>query len=178
VLLYSECDFHKLVPRNNADLGKGVPWQHVFHDARELLFFLPDRRRRIACSLPSPGQLIISKQKTLPMDALLLYSCVKYAISTNLFTETTQIWGKEFSGSMFSMMPENSSFFHFDSSPEKCRFAFAFHPPQRPSRHLSIQSGNLVRILRGNASKFAPVREEKSTEQDIEFMCFYKTDHG
>ena len=30
---------HMLIYRNNADLGKGVLWQHVFHGARELLFF-------------------------------------------------------------------------------------------------------------------------------------------
>jgi hypothetical protein len=28
-----------MVYRNNADLGKGVPRQHVFHEAWELLFF-------------------------------------------------------------------------------------------------------------------------------------------
>jgi hypothetical protein len=26
--------------RNNADLGKGVPRQHVFHEVWELLFFV------------------------------------------------------------------------------------------------------------------------------------------
>ena len=31
--------FQRLVPRNNADLGKGVPRQHVLHEAWELLFF-------------------------------------------------------------------------------------------------------------------------------------------
>jgi hypothetical protein len=30
-----------------------------------------------------------------------------------LFTETTQIWGKEFPGGMSSMVPGNSSFFVF-----------------------------------------------------------------
>jgi hypothetical protein len=30
---------HTLVYKNNADLGKGVPRQHVFHEAWELLFF-------------------------------------------------------------------------------------------------------------------------------------------
>jgi hypothetical protein len=29
-----------MVFRNNADLGKGVPRRHVFHEAWELLFFL------------------------------------------------------------------------------------------------------------------------------------------
>jgi hypothetical protein len=32
-------------------------------------------------------------------------------MTTILFTETTQIWGKEFPGGMFSMMPGNSYFF-------------------------------------------------------------------
>ena len=31
--------FNRLVNRNNADLGKGVPRPHVFHEAWELLFF-------------------------------------------------------------------------------------------------------------------------------------------
>jgi hypothetical protein len=35
------------------------------------------------------------------------------AISTEWLIETTQIWGKEFPGGMFSMMPGNSSFFVF-----------------------------------------------------------------
>ena len=39
VLLCKVRDFHILIYRNNADLGKGVPRQHVFHDAWELLFF-------------------------------------------------------------------------------------------------------------------------------------------
>jgi len=39
VLLSSIQFFHTLVNRNNADLGKGVPRQHVFHEAWELLFF-------------------------------------------------------------------------------------------------------------------------------------------
>jgi hypothetical protein len=32
--------FPQDVYRNNADLGKGVPRPHVFHDAWELLFFI------------------------------------------------------------------------------------------------------------------------------------------
>src|ERR1700722_16193157 len=35
----------------------------------------------------------------------------KSGFPTDWFTETTQIWGKEFPGSMFSMKPVNSSFF-------------------------------------------------------------------
>jgi len=31
--------FHILISRNNADLGKGVPRKHVFHESWELLFF-------------------------------------------------------------------------------------------------------------------------------------------
>jgi hypothetical protein len=49
------------------------------------------------------------------------------SISTHLFTETTQIWGKEFPGSMFSMTPGNSSFFLFGHSPGKILSA---HPIQ------------------------------------------------
>jgi hypothetical protein len=40
VILRVPAVFHRLVYRNNADLGKGVPRQHVFHEAWELLFFL------------------------------------------------------------------------------------------------------------------------------------------
>ena len=39
VLLCTFQYFHRIVYRNNADLGKGVPRQHVFHEAWELLFF-------------------------------------------------------------------------------------------------------------------------------------------
>jgi hypothetical protein len=53
------------------------------------------------------------KQDVAHMATLPSYSCRISTIRTNSITETTQIWGKEFSGSMFSMMPGNSSFFVF-----------------------------------------------------------------
>jgi hypothetical protein len=40
VLLRFSMFFHTLINRNNADLGKGVPRNHVFHGSWELLFFL------------------------------------------------------------------------------------------------------------------------------------------
>jgi hypothetical protein len=40
VILRNVLYFHRMGYRNNADLGKGVPRRHVFHDAWELLFFL------------------------------------------------------------------------------------------------------------------------------------------
>src|ERR1039458_5191777 len=39
VILPDSLVFNRLVNRNNADLGKGVPRRHVFHEAWELLFF-------------------------------------------------------------------------------------------------------------------------------------------
>jgi hypothetical protein len=48
------------------------------------------------------------------------------AFSTKSITETTQIWGKEFSGSMFSMMPENSSFFLSWFLARKMRFCVRY----------------------------------------------------
>jgi hypothetical protein len=41
-----------MIYRNNADLGKGVPRQHVFHEAWELLFFF---FFRIPCESPAPA---------------------------------------------------------------------------------------------------------------------------
>jgi membrane-bound acyltransferase YfiQ involved in biofilm formation len=43
-------------------------------------------------------------------DTLLTYRCVLLKFSTKLFTETTQIWGKEFRGCMVFMGPWNSYF--------------------------------------------------------------------
>src|SRR5580658_1556577 len=40
VLLYPQGNKGKLIFRNNADLGKGVPRRHVSHGACELLFFV------------------------------------------------------------------------------------------------------------------------------------------
>ena len=53
-----------------------------------------------------------------------------YTFPTHLFIETTQIWGKEFLDSMFSMMPGNSSFFVFSSPTTKTRFAILGPPSQ------------------------------------------------
>jgi hypothetical protein len=70
-----------------------------------------------------------------------------YAISTEWLIETTQIWGKEFPGSMFSMMPGNSSFFVFSPLAGKNRSALphsAFpnvHPCIEASR-AAIPSGS------------------------------------
>jgi hypothetical protein len=58
VLLKNSLDFHRMVYRNNADLGKGVPRQHVLHDTWELLFFgvwLPFRYAPAVTSEPLPA---------------------------------------------------------------------------------------------------------------------------
>ena len=54
VLLHVSQVFHRLINRNNADLGKGVPRQHVTHEAWELLFFIFSRKRPGSASLFSP----------------------------------------------------------------------------------------------------------------------------
>src|ERR1035437_5231448 len=53
VILLELLVFHRLVYRNNADLGKGVPRQHVFHEAWELLFFRCSPRTPVLRSKPS-----------------------------------------------------------------------------------------------------------------------------
>ena len=54
---------------------------------------------------------------------------------TESFTETTQIWGKEFPGCMKSMKPGNSSFFVVHRDPQPCDSP---HQPS-PSVHLYSQ---------------------------------------
>jgi hypothetical protein len=51
--------------RNNADLGKGVPRQHVSHDAWELLFFFVFDNEFQFCVPPiqsSPASICASKE--------------------------------------------------------------------------------------------------------------------
>ena len=91
------------------------------------------------------------------MATLLRYSCVKYTFPTYLFTETTQIWGKEFPGSMFSMMPGNSSFFVFSRLTMKNASALdLFSPPKRPTMHQSTQSRRSA-LERAQAARPGPV---------------------
>jgi hypothetical protein len=53
-----------MIYRNNADLGKGVPKPHVFHEARELLFFrlLASNWREGRSAPLSPARSTIGKQ--------------------------------------------------------------------------------------------------------------------
>jgi len=56
VLFWHGAFFHIIIYRNNADLGKGVPRQHVFHEAWELLFSLlyHESRDKSRSALPTP----------------------------------------------------------------------------------------------------------------------------
>jgi hypothetical protein len=56
---------------------------------------------------------------------------------TDSLTETTQIWGKEFPGRMFTMMPGNSYFFCFVYCHETRTSAPAIQP--FPNIHPCIQ---------------------------------------
>jgi hypothetical protein len=60
-----------------------------------------------------------------------MYSCAILRISTDSLTETTQIWGKEFPGSMFLVMPGNSSFlFWIDLGQNQDLQSFSPPPPR------------------------------------------------
>jgi hypothetical protein len=52
---------------------------------------------------------------------------------TDSSTETTQIWGKEFLDSMFSVVSRNSSFFSFLRLAKKTRLRISNSPPQLQS---------------------------------------------
>jgi len=74
--------------------------------------------------------LPISKICILLLALALSCRCTRNSLPTDLFTETTQIWGKEFPGGMFSMKPGNSSFFSFSRLTTKIGSA---HLPNQPS---------------------------------------------
>ena len=159
VLLCSIANDHKLTHRNNADLGKGVPRRHVFHDAWELLFFPlfcpmpcvplqkglkangilrgePFFRELTATARPQGRCCFVFRIVTLVLTAeVLLRSFSNYH---KLASETTQSWGKEFPGGMQIMVPGNSSFFLFSgaSSPERSPCL-----PSRPSQPPTSQDG-------------------------------------
>ena len=76
-----------MVYRNNADLGKGVPRPHVFHEAWELLFFLCDAT---GSNLPVPRQptsaviLASESQEHQSRSASSACRCGKFLISALL----------------------------------------------------------------------------------------------